>query len=120
MASLVIIDLLCICDECDLSICIFSVTAVVGALPSTDVSERLLLLLKTLSDKSRASSSKRAKKSTYKVGSAVEGEVRVVFFLFGFYLGHGASVMIIDFCELPTASRVFSLETVQVVDHLSS
>ncbi|XP_078180965.1 RIBOSOMAL RNA PROCESSING 5 isoform X4 [Carex rostrata] len=52
-----------------------SVTAVVGALPSTDVSERLLLLLKTLSDKSRASSSKRAKKSNYKVGSAVEGEI---------------------------------------------
>ncbi|KAJ4801242.1 hypothetical protein LUZ62_052488 [Rhynchospora pubera] len=52
-----------------------SVNAVVGALPSTDASKRLLLLLKALSDKSRDSSSKRAKKSNYKVGSVVEGEI---------------------------------------------
>ncbi|KAJ3670185.1 hypothetical protein LUZ60_010509 [Juncus effusus] len=53
-----------------------SVTAVVGALPSSDSSERLLLLLKTLSEKSKSSSAKRAKmKSNCRVGSLVQGEI---------------------------------------------
>lgn len=53
-----------------------SVTATVMALPSTSTSGRLLLILKSLSEASETSNSKRAKKkSSFEVGSLVEAEV---------------------------------------------
>ncbi|XP_019053357.1 PREDICTED: rRNA biogenesis protein RRP5 isoform X2 [Nelumbo nucifera] len=53
-----------------------SVVATVAALASPLTSGRLLLLLKSLSEASETSSSKRAKKkSSYKVGSLVEAEI---------------------------------------------
>ncbi|KAK9086007.1 hypothetical protein Sjap_026418 [Stephania japonica] len=53
-----------------------SVFATVVALPSPSTSGRLLLLLKSLSEDINTSSSKRAKrKSSYEVGSLVDGEI---------------------------------------------
>lgn len=53
-----------------------SVIATVMALPSPSTSGRLLLLLKSMSEASETSSSKRAKKkSSYKVGSLVQAEI---------------------------------------------
>jgi len=51
--------------------CLVSVVATVTAIPSPETSGRLLLLLNEVG----ASSSKRTKKSSYKVGSLVEAEV---------------------------------------------
>ncbi|XP_041997837.1 rRNA biogenesis protein RRP5-like isoform X2 [Salvia splendens] len=52
-----------------------SVTATVMALPGPTTGGRLLLLLKSLSDGMETSSSKRAKKSSYDVGSLVQAEI---------------------------------------------
>lgn len=48
------------------------------ALPGPTTGGRLLLLLKSLSDGMETSSSKRAKKSSYDVGSLVQAEVGIV------------------------------------------
>ncbi|KAL1554555.1 rRNA biogenesis protein RRP5 [Salvia divinorum] len=52
-----------------------SVSATVMALPGPTTGGRLLLLLKSLSDGTETSSSKRAKKSSYDVGSLVQAEI---------------------------------------------
>lgn len=53
-----------------------SVTAIVMALPSPSTVGRLLLVLKSVSDATETSCSKRAKKkSSYNVGSLVQAEV---------------------------------------------
>uniref|UniRef100_A0ACD5U8W5 Uncharacterized protein n=1 Tax=Avena sativa TaxID=4498 RepID=A0ACD5U8W5_AVESA len=52
------------------------ITVVVGSIPSSDRSGRLILLLKASAQESRLSSSKRVKKkSDHKVGSLVEAEI---------------------------------------------
>ena len=62
-----------------------SVTAIVKALPSPSTFGRLLLVLKSVSEATETSCSKRAKKkSSYNVGSLVQAEVDN----FGFTRGH--------------------------------
>ena len=65
-----------------------SVIATVMALPSPSTSGRLLLLLKSMSEATETSSSKRAKKkSSYQVGSLVQAEVDYFAFLLFLVVG---------------------------------
>jgi hypothetical protein len=63
-----------------LSLFYCSITVVVGSIPNSDPSGRLILLPKASAQDSGLSSSKRAKKkSDHKVGSFVEAEVQPFF-----------------------------------------
>lgn len=70
---------------------------VVGNIPSSDPSGRLILLPKASAQDSGLSGSKRAKKkSEYKVGSLVEAEVQ----LFSFQILELTTVFIFNVCKL--------------------
>ena len=82
------------------SLCLFSfwsITVVVGNIPSSDSSGRLILLPKALAQYSALSESKRAKKkSGYKIGSLVEAEVQ----LFSIMILKLVTVIIFNVCKL--------------------
>ena len=82
------------------SLCLFSfwsITVVVGNIPSSDSSGRLILLPKASAQYSALSESKRAKKkSGYKIGSLVEAEVQ----LFSIMILKLVTVIIFNVCKL--------------------
>ena len=82
-----------------------SVIASVMALPSPSTVGRLLLVLKSVSEATETSSSKRAKKkSSYNVGSLVQAEVDNFEFVCSYYL----CILVLEF-EITLNHEIFNL-----------
>lgn len=90
-----------------------SVTATVMALPSPETSGRLLLLLNEVNE---TASSKRSKKSSYKVGTLVEAEVCGFIVLFSkcMYLFDGFQCVLQASLYIRTVISFFIMHVIRI------